>query len=75
VRARRRFLEMDAKGEKADLDQVEREIEERDYRDMTRETAPLTQADDAILVDSSEMTIYEVVKTIGDIIRERTGLK
>ena len=64
VRARRRVLELEAKGEKPDFEEVKRDIEERDYRDMHREISPLKQADDAVLVDTSDMTIDEVVAKI-----------
>lgn len=64
VRALRRFKELEAKGEICDISQIEADIIERDHRDMTREHSPLKQADDAILVDSSDMTIDEVVETI-----------
>lgn len=64
VRAKRRYDELLAKGEKRDIDEIERDIIERDHRDMTRDISPLTQAEDAILVDSSDMTISEVVDTI-----------
>lgn len=61
VRARRRCEELRAKGETCDLKKVQADIEERDYRDMHRETSPLKQAEDAVLVDTSDMTIEEVV--------------
>lgn len=64
VRAMRRFKELEAKGEPCDLAQIEADIIERDHRDMTREHSPLKQAEDAILVDSSDMTIDEVVEKI-----------
>ena len=48
----------------ADFDKIAKDIEERDYRDSHREISPLKQAEDAILVDSSDMTIDEVVNTI-----------
>lgn len=64
VRAKRRYDELTAKGEACDLDKIKADIEERDYRDMNRETAPLKQAEDAVLVDSSYMTIEEVVEEI-----------
>lgn len=67
VRAERRFKELTAKGETCDIDVIEKDIIERDYRDMHREISPLKQADDAILVDSSDMTIDEVAKTIVDL--------
>lgn len=64
VRAKRRYDELTTKGEVCDLDKIKADIEERDYRDMNRETAPLKQAEDAVLVDSSYMTIEEVVEEI-----------
>lgn len=64
TRAKRRFDELTAKGEVCDLEEIEKDIIDRDYRDMHRETSPLTQAEDAVLVDSSEMTIDEVVDAI-----------
>lgn len=68
-RARRRFLELEAKGESADIVQIEKDIIERDHRDMTREISPLRQADDAVLVDSSDMTIEEVIDRIMSLIK------
>ena len=50
-----------------------KEIEERDYRDMNRETSPLKQADDAVLLDTSEMNIEEVVQAMQNIIAEKIG--
>ena len=47
-----------------DLEKIEADIEERDYQDMHRETSPLRQAEDAVLVDSSDMSIEEVVAAI-----------
>lgn len=64
VRAKRRYDELTAKGETCDLSMIEADIIERDRRDMTRELSPLRQAEDAVLVDSSDMTIDEVVDTI-----------
>lgn len=64
TRAKRRYDELTAKGEACDLDEIARDIKERDERDMNRETAPLRQAEDAVLVGSSDMTIEEVVKEI-----------
>ena len=66
-RAKRRFDELKAKGENPDFDQIAKDIEERDYRDSHREISPLKQADDAVLVDSSDMTIDEVVAAIIDL--------
>lgn len=64
VRAKRRYDELKSKGEDCDLETIEKDIIIRDQQDMNREIAPLKQADDAVLVDSSDMTIDEVVETI-----------
>lgn len=64
TRATRRYKELLEKGENCVYEEIAQDIKERDERDMNREIAPLKQAEDAILVDSSEMTIDEVVKTI-----------
>ena len=64
TRAKRRFDELTEKGVDCDLEEIKRDIAERDRRDMTRETAPLKQAEDAVLIDSSHMTIDEVVAAI-----------
>jgi len=69
TRAERRYQELQEKGEDCNLEEIAHDIEERDRRDMTREIAPLKQAEDAVLVDSSDMTIAEVVKTIVDLCR------
>lgn len=63
-RAKRRFLELKDRGISADINEIKKDITDRDTRDMNREFAPLKQADDAILVDSSHMSIDEVVETI-----------
>ena len=64
TRAKRRYNELKKKGEDCDLEQIAQDIKERDERDMNRDTAPLKKAEDAILVDSSDMTIPEVVSEI-----------
>ena len=66
-RARRRYEELIAKGEECDLLAIEEDIVKRDYADMHREISPLKQAEDAILIDSSNMTIEQV----GDAIIEQ----
>lgn len=71
TRALRRFLEMQEKGMECELGEIEKEIEERDYRDMHRETSPLCQAEDAVLVDSSELSVEEVAARIVELARER----
>ena len=63
-RATRRYKELTEKGIDCDYEEIARDIQERDERDMTREIAPLRQAEDAVLVDSSDMTIDEVVRAI-----------
>lgn len=63
-RARRRYVELQEKGVACDLKEIAHDIEERDARDMNREIAPLRQAEDATFVDSSNMSIDEVVQTI-----------
>ena len=69
VRAQRRYKELIEKGQEADLEKIKKDIEERDYRDMNRDIAPLRQAEDAVLVDSSYMTIDENVQAILDLIK------
>ena len=69
TRAKRRYEELMAKGVPCNLDEIESDIRERDYRDMTREIAPLKQAEDAVKVDISYMTIPEVVDKIVELCR------
>ena len=64
VRAKRRFDELTAKGQHCELEKIRTDIEERDYRDMHREVSPLRQAEDAVLVDTSDMTVEEVIHRI-----------
>ena len=64
TRAKRRYNELTEKGIDCNYEEIAKDIQERDERDMSREIAPLRQADDAVLVDSSEMSIEEVVKKI-----------
>ena len=73
-RAKRRYRELTEKGIECDLETIQKEIEERDYRDMHRETAPLKQAFDAVLVDSSDMTIDEVVDHIYNLCLQKKGV-
>ena len=73
TRANRRYKEVIEKGETADLSKIAADIEERDYRDMHREMSPLRQAEDAILVDSSDMNIDEVVAAIRAIVAKKRG--
>ena len=71
VRAKRRYDELTAKGESCDIEKIEADIIERDHRDMTREISPLRQADDAVLVDTSDMSIAEVQERLLNICREK----
>ncbi|MBR0374426.1 MAG: (d)CMP kinase [Mogibacterium sp.] len=72
VRAKRRYDEMIENGKEADLDQIYREMVERDYQDMHRELNPLTQAEDAVLLDTSPLNIEQVVAAVIDEV-VRTG--
>ena len=69
VRALRRYRELLEKGAACDIAEIEKDIRERDWRDMHRETAPLKQAEDAVLVDSSDMTAAEVTDRILSLVR------
>ncbi len=73
VRAKRRYDEYIAKGKECDLETLEKEIAERDQRDMNREASPLKQADDAVLLDSSNLTIEQVLEEMNRIINEKVG--
>ena len=70
-RANRSYKELIEKGELADFDKIEADIIERDERDMNRDIAPLKQAEDAVLIDSSDMNIEEVVNAILSIAKEK----
>ncbi len=71
VRAKRRFDELCAKGISCDIEQIEADIIKRDEQDMTRKVAPLKQAEDAVLLDSSHMTVDEVAGAILDLCEKR----
>ena len=73
VRAQRRTDELIAKGQKANYPQILKEIQQRDYQDTHREIAPLKMCRDSVMVDSSDMTIDEVVEAIKAIVREKVG--
>lgn len=75
TRAERRYKELTEKGIPCDLEAIETDINERDYRDMTREISPLKQADDAVLVDTSHMNIQEVTQAILDIYESKKSNK
>lgn len=74
VRAERRYKELVEKGATCSLEAIERDIIDRDNRDMTREVSPLKQAEDAVLLDSSDMTLQEVLKELMDL-AEDAGTK
>ena len=74
VRAQRRHLELAAKGSKDSFEKVLADIQLRDHQDSTREIAPLKQAKDAILVDTSAMQVDEVVQTIRDIVAKKVSV-
>ncbi len=71
VRANRRWMELKSKGESIDLESLKLEIHNRDMQDMNREFAPLKQAEDAVVVDSSDLTIDEVVRAIIELYKEK----
>ena len=73
TRARRRYLELQEKGIDCNLEEIQKDIEERDERDMNRAVSPLKQAKDAVLVDSSDMTIEQVVSCILEIYHSRVS--
>jgi len=74
TRALRRYKENLEKGINVPLQDIKLELEKRDYIDSHRDFAPLRQAEDAILLDTSDMTIEEVVETVSDIVRTKVGL-
>ena len=67
VRAQRRVAEVGG-----DVTQMEASIAERDHRDSSRETSPLAEADDSVVIDTSDMTLDEVVELIASLFAERT---
>ena len=71
VRAERRKKELEEKGYEVDFEKLKEEIIARDNQDMNREIAPLKQADDAVLIDTSSMTIEQVLQTIKKMIQEK----
>lgn len=69
TRAERRYKELTEKGVECNIDEIEADIKDRDYRDMNREVSPLVQAEDAVLVDSSDMDINQVVERIKELVK------
>ena len=74
ARAMRRLKQLEEKGEKADFETILAEVNARDRQDMNRETDPLRQAEDAVLVDSSDLSFEETVDAILRIVEEKTGI-
>ncbi len=74
-RAKRRMLELQEKGTMITLEEVLKDLEERDYRDTHREIGPLKKADDAIEVDTTNMNIEEVLNTIRDLFNKKVGIE
>ena len=74
ARARRRLLQLEEKGEHPEFEAILAEVNARDRQDMNRELDPLRQAEDAVLVDSSDLTFEETVRTILRIVEEKTGV-
>ena len=72
IRAMRRYKELQAKGMPADFDDILKNVEERDYIDTHRATSPLRQADDALVLDNSNLTIAEQKQWLMKMFEERT---
>ena len=72
ARAHRRMLELEQRGTPQPFEQILKDIQERDWNDSHRVTAPLRQAEDAVLLDTTELTFRESEAALLDIIRERT---
>lgn len=75
VRAKRRYKELEEKGVMCNLEEIEKDIIARDNQDMNRENSPLRQAEDAILLDSSDMTQDQVVEAVIDLYNQKVGKK
>ena len=71
VRAQRRFLELQAKGDNTPFEEVLADIEKRDWQDINRKEAPLRQADDAILLDTSNLNLEQAIQAVLDLIDEK----
>ena len=73
IRAKRRYEQLLAAGKEADYDRIFKEIQERDYQDSHREVSPLRAAEDAVFLDTSNMTIEENIDAVAEIITAKTG--
>lgn len=74
VRAMRRYKQLLEQGKPADLEEIRADIEKRDYQDSHREINPLKQADDAVFMDTSEMSIEENIDAVCELIANKTGI-
>ena len=73
ARAERRYRELLERGQQADFDRILQEVMERDRRDMERETAPLRQAEDAVLADTTALDLEGSFRLLAGIVREKLG--
>ncbi|MCI9427320.1 MAG: (d)CMP kinase [Eubacterium sp.] len=71
ARAKRRYQELLERGESCNLEEIQKDISDRDYRDMHRDASPLKQADDAVFVDSSELTLEETAEAVRTVCQEK----
>jgi cytidylate kinase len=75
IRAKRRYDQMIEAGKEADYDKIYKETMERDYQDSHREVSPLRQAEDAVLLDTSDLTLEGSIDAVAQIITEKTQKK
>jgi cytidylate kinase len=73
IRAKRRYDQLLAAGKEADYETIFKETQQRDYQDSHREVSPLRQADDAVLLDTSDMTLEENIDAVADLISRISG--
>ncbi len=71
ARAKRRYQELLERGESCNLEEIQKDISDRDYRDMHRDASPLKQADDAVFIDSSELTLEETAEAVRTVCQEK----
>lgn len=71
ARAKRRYQELLERGENCNLEEIQKDISDRDYRDMHRDASPLKQADDAVYVDSSDLTLEETAEAVRTVCQEK----
>lgn len=73
IRAKRRYEQLLAAGKPADIDEIREDIEKRDYQDSHRDINPLRQADDAVFMDTSDMSVDENIEAVCEVIANKTG--